>query len=289
MPTLERSQAAAEKGLYTIAETSDSGANGLYVLFATGKRPDRAAVRDFVASQRMVSLTHDPTEDLPVHLAASDGRQLRQGEGNHVRDTECIWVELLRDGLMFDLIGLAEGSAVGFPKIERQFDLGEALGPARYEALQLVPGHHLTGGERTMPVVKGLMALARDLVHHFDEIEAVFWPPSASAIGRRFFESVSTAWLDGGAFPALGLTAFRETTDGALQSVGLDFWIDQELRIEPPLSIDKISATRLGVRLINQLVLVGGIEGSERIVAPDGNLLVMRTSRNGKFIRVWRE
>ena len=85
------------------------------------------------------------------------------------------------------------------------------------------------------------------------------------------------------------ITAFRETADGALQSEGLDFWIDQELRIEPPLAHDKVSATRLGVRLINQLVLVGGVASSERVVAPDGTGLVMRPSRNGKFVRVWRE
>ncbi len=190
---------------------------------------------------------------------------------------------------MFDLSGLSSGEATEFPLIEYHFDLEGVPERSQFEALHLVPGHHLAGGDRTIPVVRGLMALARDLVHHFDEIYAVIWPPSRSAIGRRFFESVSTAWLEGGAFPALGLTAFRETIDGALQSVGLDFWIGQELRIEPPLSAEEVSATRLGVRLVNHLILVGGIDGSERIVAPDGNLLVMRTSRNGKFIRVWRE
>lgn len=140
-----------------------------------------------------------------------------------------------------------------------------------------------------MPVVKGLVGLARDLIHHFDDIVAIVWPPSDSAIGQRFFESITTAWLEGGPFPALGLTAFKETIDGAIQSKGLDFWIDQELRIEPPLSSDKVTATRLGVRLVNHLVMVGGIEGDERTVAPDGNRLIMRTSRNGKFVRVWRE
>lgn len=140
-----------------------------------------------------------------------------------------------------------------------------------------------------MPVVKGLVGLARDLVHQFDDLLAIVWPPSASAIGRRFFESVTTAWLEGGPFPALGLTAFKETIDGAVQSQGLDFWIGQELRIEPPLSSDKVTATRLGVRLVNHLVMVGGIEGDERTVAPDGSRLIMRVSRNGRFVRVWRE
>jgi len=236
-----------------------------------------------------VALSHDPADETPVHLVAADGQQIRQAGQGMAPTADFAWLELLRDGLTFDLIGLASGDAVRLPEIEHRFDLEETPSSVRHEALQLAPGHHLAGGERTTPVVKGLMALARDLVQHFEEIEAVVWPPSESAIGRRFFESVSTAWLDGGPFPALGLTAFRETIDGALQSIGLNFWINQELRIESPLSIDKVSATRLGVRLVNQLILVGGIEGSERIVAPDGNLLVMRTSRNGKYVRVWRE
>ncbi len=200
-----------------------------------------------------------------------------------------MWLELLRDGLMFDLTGLEPGRASALPIIRHRFDIAEIPASTEYEALHLKPGYHLAGGESSLPVAKALMAVARDLVHHFGGIEAIVWPPSESAIGRRFFESVISAWLDGGPFPALGLTAFCQTVDGALQSVGLGFWIDQELRIEPPLSNDTVFATRLAVRLINQLVLVGGIEGSERIVAPDGNVLVMRPSRNGKFVRVWRE
>ena len=140
-----------------------------------------------------------------------------------------------------------------------------------------------------MPVAKALIALARDLVHHFEDLVAVVWPPSQSVIGRRFFESTTTAWLEGGAFPALGLTAFKESMDGALQTIGLDFWIGQELRVESPLSLDKVSATRLGIRLVNQLILIGGLETAERIMAPDGSRLIMRPSRNQKFVRVWHE
>lgn len=120
-------------------------------------------------------------------------------------------------------------------------------------------------------------------------MQAVYWQPSGSAIGRRFFESLITDWLEGGDLRALDLTAFDEVADGALQSVGLAFWIGQELRIEPPLTADKVAATRLGLRLVNQLVIVGGLDESERIIAPDGTRLVMRPARNRNFIRVWRE
>ncbi len=262
---------------------------GLYLLFAPGKRPDHGSVKSFVSSQRSVSLSHDPSGSNVLKLVAAEGESVPEPVHPDRGEDDTNWVELLREGLAFDLTGLAPGTSLRFPETEHVFDLPELPSAPRFEALHLTPGHHLTGGERTMPVAKGLVALARDLVQHFEEIEAVIWPPAMSAIGTRYFESVATAWLDGGPFPALGLTAFKQTLDGALQSVGLDFWLDQELRIEPPLSADKVAATRMGVRLVNQLVIVGGVEGSERIVAPDGTRLVLRTSRNGKFIRVWRE
>ena len=277
------------QGVCSIADPANIGANGLYLLFARDKRPDRSAIREFVGSQQAVSLTHDPAEANPLHLVAADGMVVSQGSLETQEMADLAWLELLRDGLAFDLKGLAPREAAEFPLIEHRFDVAEIPGPATYDALYLHPGLHLSGGEQSLPVVRALIALARDLVHHFDDLEAVVWPPAQSVIGRRFFESVTTAWLEGGAFPALGLTAFRETVDGALQSVGLDYWIQQELRIEPPLSADKISATRLGVRLINQMVLVGGIEKNERIVAPDGSRLMLSMSRNGKFIRVTRE
>ncbi|MEO0591424.1 MAG: hypothetical protein AAFZ11_12820 [Pseudomonadota bacterium] len=238
-----------------------------------------------------MSLTHDPSDDTYLQLV-DNGKDAPSSETGAQVTPELAdkdWVELLREGLTFDLVGLAPSEPCPFPVIEHRFDLDALPTAFRSEALQLAPGQHLVGGGRSLPVVRGLIALARDLTHHFDDLEAIVWPASQSAIGRRFFESISTAWLEGGAFPALGLTAFKETMDGALQSVGLDFWIGQELRIEPPLSSDKVAATRLGVRLVNQLILIGGLEDSERIVSPDGSRLIMRPSRNRKFIRVWRE
>lgn len=257
------------------------------MLFAPGKRPSRAAILVFVSRQHAVSLSHDPAADATAGLLVAQGESLRKAEGDADAQDET-WLELLREGLTFDLRGLADGPSRQVPAITHRFDFPATVTEG-LEALSITPGPHLTGGERSMPVLKGMLGLARDLTQHFEDVQAVFWQPSGSAIGRRFFESVITAWLEGGAFPALGLTAFDEAADGALQSVGLAFWIGQELRIEPPLTADKVAATRLGVRLVNQLVIVGGLEESERIIAPDGTRLVMRPSRNRDFIRVWRE
>ncbi|MDY7097165.1 MAG: hypothetical protein SXU28_03410 [Pseudomonadota bacterium] len=264
---------------------------GLYLIFAAGKRPTRAALKEFAAGHNSVCVSHDPYESTPLHLveAGTEFSSTDNPENQSPQTQEDVWIELLRDGLTFDIAGLAPGGLSPFPEIEHRFDLSDIPTAFQFDAVHLRAGQHLKGGENTAPVVKGLIGLATELAHYFEDLAAVVWPPSKSAIGCRYFESVSTAWLDGGPFPALGLTAFKETIDGALQSIGLDFWIGQELRIEPPLSSDKVQATRLAARIVNQLIIVGGLEVSERIVAPDGMQLVMRPSRNQKFVRVWRE
>lgn len=274
------------KGSWPIDNGTPPENTGLFLLFPAGKRPNLAALKDFAQAQRSVSLTHDPSDDPTLHLEGDDHSDGSKSQSAQPDLAASLWIELLREGLTFDLVGLAPGQPCNFPVIDHRFDLTSIPTAFRSEALLLSPGQHLAGGRRSMPVVKGLIGLARDLTHHFQALDVVVWPISRSAIGRRFFESTATAWLDGGAFPALGLTAFQESMDGALQSVGLEFWIGQELRIEPPLSNDKVSATRLGVRLVNQLVLMGRIDQAERITAPDGSRLVMRPSANGKYIRV---
>ena len=245
-------------------------------MFAQGKRPDRAAITAFVARQQITRISHDPfAEDAPPAEALWPGQQE--------------WIELLRDGLTFDLSGLAPGPGSAFPVIENRFDLPAMPTPEAYEVLTLRPGPHLAAGGKSLPLIRTMLALACDMIRQFDDLAAVSWAPALSGIGRRFFESVTSAWLDGGAFPALGLTAFMETPDGALQSIGLAYWIGQELRIEPPLSADRVTATRLAIRLVNHLVIVGGLSEDDRIVAPDGTRLVLRPSRSHALISVWRE
>ena len=277
-----------KEGTEVISGSQHHDAAGLNLLFAIGKRPTRDAIKAFAERQNAVFLSHDPSDTIPVALIPVEGEAARSPPASSTTE-DILWLELLRDGLVFDLKGLAPGAHCPFPEIQHRFDCADEPGSFRLDVMQIHPGPHLATAGGSQPVARGMLALAADMIHHFEDLEAVYWPPSQSAIGRRFFESVITAWLDGGAFPALGLTAFRETVDGALQSVGLDFWIGQELRIEPPVSFDKVAATRLGIRLINQLVIVGGQEDSERIIGPDGTRLVMRPSRNRRYVRVWRE
>lgn len=264
------------KGLSTIPQSQAARNAELQLLFASGARPDHTAIRAALARLPMVNVSHDPDETTP---SAEDA----------VWPAQQSWLELLRDGLTFDLSGLAPGPASPFPVLEHRFDLPALPTAGGHEAMALRPGPHLAAGGGSLPLNRAMLALACDLVRQFDDVVAVGWGPSRSAIGRRFFESVASAWLEGGPFPALGLTAFAETGDGALQSAGLAFWIGQELRIEPPLSHDRVAATRLAIRIVNHLVIGGPLAEDERIVAPDGTRLVLRPARERALIEVWRE
>lgn len=284
---------------------------GLYLLFAKGRRPDRLAIKALADRLPHVTVTHDPRagqdgadNSASGDSAAGDRAALAPGADAAIPPRDPVpdmptgqaappgasqWLELLRDGLTFDLGGLAPGPSAAFPAASHRFDLSALPQADDYEALTLRPGPHVASGGNAMPLMRSLLALACDLARQFDDLTVVVWPPAASAIGRRFFESATSAWLDGGPFPALGLTAFAQSPEGGLESVGLSFWIGQELRIEPPLSADRVAATRLGIRLVNYLLHTGGLAEDDRIAAPDGTRLVLRPSRTRALVSVWRE
>lgn len=276
VPSFVAELGQVSRGAWTISQSRRAHDAQLHLLFAKGRRPDRHALASFVAGRPSIGISHDPlAEEGPEPEALWPGQQN--------------WIELLCDGLTFDVAGLAPGPESGFPQIEHRFDYPEPPDPQDHEVITLRAGPHLAAGGNAMPLMRTLLGVACQMVRHFEDLVAVSWAPARSVIGRRFFESVTSAWLEGGPFPALGLTAFVDTGDGALESTGLDFWIGRELRIEPPIGADRVAATRLGIRLVNHLVLAGEPAGDERIVAPDGTPLVLRAARERALISVWRE
>ncbi len=247
------------------------------MLFAKGKRPTIAAIREFAQAHDAVSISLDP------------GRLTKPGLSNAKGPDAADWLELVRAGLTFDLAGLSPGAHAGWPEPNTVMDLGKVPNSITHESIRLMPGHHLTGGARAMPVMQGLLKTARDLVLGFADIQAVVWGPAKCAIGPKYFESIVSDWLGGGPFPALGLVTFRETIDGGLQSTGLNYWTGQELRIEPQLVDDKVMATRLGVRLVDHLVHAGKLQSPTQMMALDGTSIVLNPSSNLRFVRVANE
>lgn len=200
-----------------------------------------------------------------------------------VGESGVAWLELLINGLTFDLTGIAGGASAGMPDVRHRFGL-ETL-PDGLEAVALAAGPHIAGCEGMMPIIRSKLALAAQLAA-LPGLAAVTWVPARSAMAADYFRQVVPAWLEGGPFPALGLTAFALALDGGLQSEGLSFLIGQELRIEPELMDDKVAATKLAVRLVNELVGYGQVTERMEMTAPDGAPIALEPSANNAFIRV---
>lgn len=239
----------------------------------------------------MLSLFFDPTmrPDAPAIIALADRDEFSVGHdfgGNAAnRSSQNSWLELLASGLAFDLSGLAPGPALAPGQFGHRFDLPNSFEPEGFDALALVPEPHLAEGEALLPVVRSELWLATRLCA-LPGISAVGWAPARSLGSPSHFVGIVRRWLEGGVFPALGLTALGEARDGGLHSEGLAFFTGQELRIEPELAFDRAAAERLALWLIDDLVGRKKIARAERITGPAGARLRIGPSENGRFVRV---
>ena len=261
-----------------IASNGPSGEHAaegaLLLLFAKGQRPDAERLAAAIDRADRLTLTHripEPGTD---------------ADGSGVSSNVVAGCELLRDGMTYDLTALAPGPPAAIPPIRHRYGFtgtGDEL-----EAVALAPGPHLAAGAHSVPVVRVQAGIAVSLARLLDGLVAICWTPARTLVGADFFASSVTAWLDGGAFPSLGLTAFATDPEGGMVSEGLTWFTGQELRFSNDIAKDRPAAARLGVRLVNQLVSQGRLSVSDTIIAPDGGRLALEPTRDGRTIRVRR-
>lgn len=250
-------------------------AYGLSLLFPKAARPDVSVIRSLAENAGGFSISHDPA------WPNGPAREEETPTGVNLQ-----WLELLANGLTFDLSGLSTGVAAPRPTCAYRFDLPQDFDCAGLEALSLYPGPHLAGGERIGPVIRAIVGLAAQLCQ-LDSLVAVAWHPARSCIGPRYFMSIVDNWLEGGVFPGLGLVGLDVVADGGMQSEGVAFFTGQELRIEPELTDDRAAAAKIAVRLIDFLVESGPLETTQEVVGPEGRILRIEPSTNKRFVRVW--
>ena len=197
-------------------------------------------------------------------------------------------LELLANGLTFDLSGCTPQVAQDVPSLVHRYGLDASAGLDELEAITLKPGAHLAGGGHLLPVVRSMAGVAAALVA-LPGVAAVAWHPAHSQMGPDYFARVIARWLDGGPFPALGLTALARKEDGAVESEGLAFFTGQELRIEPAGNLNPAQAAKVAIRLINSLVSISPIQSPCEFTGPEGERLNAEPIGNGRVIRVWRQ
>lgn len=152
------------------------------LLFGVGGRP--------TASQ-IVELTHGRS-------GFSVGPECLGGQIASGRD-QPICVELLAEGLSFDLVGLGGGLPADpnpvFLPIQGQ-------GPL--ETIALRTGPHLLSSGQMRPVLRCLAWLGSQLAQ-LDGVQAVHWHPTGRSIKPAYFQSAVARWLEGGASSSLEL------------------------------------------------------------------------------------
>lgn len=244
------------------------------LLFEPGRRPASQTIQSLAAMRGNFAVSFDPAQQ---GEGSGDGEE---GQGR--------WLELLANGLTFDLVGLAPGQPTALPPCGHRFGLSDDDSPARLEAVTLRPGPHLAGGARMIPVIRSLAWLAAELAD-LPGVRVVAWPAGRIWCGPDHFRGAVLRWSEGGVFPGLGLAALAVAADGGMQSEGMALFIGQELRIEPDLVHDRATGAKLGVRLLHWLFEHGPVAEPQIVAGPDGEELRLAPSPNGQFVRVWRD
>ena len=238
---------------------------GLMLMFDRGQRPDRAAVAAALATIPRAVASHDPGRADPAHHVAAPPQRAAAGED---------WLERLADGLTFDLLGLSPGPGLSAPEVAHRYncDIDCLLDS---EALALVPGPHIAQGARALPIIRTLLGLGAALTDALEGVQTVCWPVARTAIAPRFFARTVDAWLGGGPFPALGMLGFDFDEQGGLRSEGLRFFIGCELAIDPAACRDRLAATRLAVRIVQELVGYQRPDGQQEFTTEGGEIFTL--------------
>lgn len=248
------------------------------LLYAPGRRPDAAAVEALAAAgagSRTGAGAISGTG--PVTAFAVTHRPAPQAQ----------WLELLTTGLTFDLRGLAPGAAAGHTGFVHRYGLRDDAAEGDAEALTIAPGPHLAGGEGLLPVVRAAAGLALALAALPGAV-AIGWRPARALSGAAHFRASVGAWLAGGAFPALGLTALERAPDGAMTSEGLAALIGQELWLEPAAGSAPADDARLAVRLIDRLIATGAIRQTMTVEPIAGHRLTLEPDVAARLVRARR-
>lgn len=201
---------------------------------------------------------------------------------SHQPSADAGWVELLRDGLTFDVHGLAAGPAQPVPEICAAVGLDRSA-TAECSVLTLAPGPHLAGAHRLLPVIRVAADLLADLAR-IGPAKAIVWLPARLMVRVDLFERAIQPWLQGGPFPAPAFVALHGDGDGGLRSEGLNFFIEQEFSLLPAAPENAASLARVAIRLIDWLVAHGPVSISTEAVLAGTGAVFLEVPESGRIL-----
>ena len=248
-----------------VIEHQTSIPTALTLMFAPGTRPDANA---------LLRLAEKPVETTKFAIS-------------HLPDLEEGWLELISMGLTFDVSGLMPFEPAPALLAEHMFGLESVTLEANLEALRIVPGPHLSGGRMLLPIIRVLAGLGAELAR-LPGLRAVGWDAAHSWMAPAWFMSSIRAWLVGGTFPALGLTALSQRDSGAFQSEGLSLFTGYEVLVEPVSGEEPQDTAKLAARAIHVLAQ-SGTKGLEAITDGKGRGIFHDDQQGLSLLRLWRK
>lgn len=233
---------------------------GLSFLFTPGERPGAAILRSALeVCQAAACVTREEVEGGAVEVVAN--------------------------GLTFDIDGLAPAQTSGVDVSVGTFGFDEPEDAAGLEAVRFYPGHHLSGGVALAPVIRTQLALAAELAISLP-VRAIHWHPADTLVEPRTFSRTVLAWLAGGAFPARSLTALSQLNDGSVVSRGLAHFVGQEMSLRSPVGKKGRRTLDLAAKVIDLVVRAGPLQALTRWTIA-GEVLCAEPARQGREILVW--
>ncbi|MAF28912.1 MAG: hypothetical protein CL820_06695 [Croceicoccus sp.] len=116
----------------------------------------------------------------------------------------------------------------------------------------------------------------------------VFWSGADCLMGADYFRRMVSVWIDGGAFPALGLTALVREDTGVMRSTGLEFLVGQEVAVLPGEGMEGRDQARLAIRMIDFLVREGPIQQDQTIDVDGFGPVHVQVDANKGHINLYR-
>lgn len=235
------------------------------LLYAAGQRPGMAAIEE---------LMNAPGAGMAARIS-------------HRPDPADGWVEMLVNGLAFDLRGLDPAEPATAAAVRHVYGFDPTPCIDGLECVALVPSPHVAAGGRLAPVVRAMVELAANLALH-SRAEAVIWQPAQTLMAPDYFSRVVLNWLSGGPFPALGLTALTPMEDGHVVSQGLSHFTGQEMQLEAGAGTSRADSVKLAIRVIDHLVRHGSLEAVS-VIEAGPHMLLAEPSHAGRRVCVSRQ
>jgi hypothetical protein len=254
---------------------------GLYLLFTAGSRPHFGDV------ERLLSdLAKAPRPRALASLRAVGVSRPETGAGAG-KGAEQTGLELLANGLTFDVLGLVPMPPRLVPRSRYHFGLSPGFSELEFEAVELSPGPHLADAGLMLPVLKTMAAVAGELATGLGA-QAISWSPAGCLMDPGYFDRMIYNWNNGGPFPALGLTGIATKEGGVIESDGLAYFTGQEIQIEPRTGEPPVDTVKVAVRVIDYLAHYGKLGQPDNLTGPDGAPMRLEPSADGSSVRVIR-